>query len=154
MRFVLLIGVALALALGFASRAAATTSVPPDVIGGLARESILVEGVAVSRLGGAVAADAAIRVVVPVLTAYAGLRPSAYLVRIVAHPRAFDPLPPGTGWSSISPLQVGDLAWLVVVRDARIPSLNPHHPRVLIETLVFLVRTDAPKWVAGMTIWP
>jgi hypothetical protein len=74
-----------------------------------------------------------------------------YLVRVTGHPGPFDPLPPGRGWTPITPLQVGDLAWIVVIRDATIPVLGP--PRATYKaTLVVLVDTTHPKWVVGLTI--
>jgi hypothetical protein len=74
-----------------------------------------------------------------------------YLVRVTGHPGPFDPLPPGRGWTPITPLQVGDLAWIVVIRDATIPITGPPGGTYK-ATLVVIVETTRPKWVVGLTI--
>jgi hypothetical protein len=76
-----------------------------------------------------------------------------YLVRITGHPGAFDPLPPGHGWTSIARLQVGDLVWIVVIRNAPIPVLAGAGG-IVRETLAVIVETMRPRWVIGITIPP
>jgi hypothetical protein len=74
-----------------------------------------------------------------------------YLVRVTGHTGPFDPLPTGRGWTPITPLQVGDLAWIVVTRAATIPILGPPGGSYK-ATLVVIVETTRPKWVVGLTI--
>jgi len=80
-----------------------------------------------------------------------GYAVGGYLVRVTGHPGPFDPLPTGRGWTPITPLQVGDLAWIVVIRDATIPIRGPPGGSYK-ATLVVFVETTRPQWVVGLTI--
>src|SRR6266540_2664335 len=80
-----------------------------------------------------------------------GSRPAAYLVHITDHPSAFDRPSGAEGWIDIHPLQVGDLAWLVVIRHAQIPILGGHGGSYR-ATLVVIEETTRPRYVIGLTI--
>lgn len=63
------------------------------------------------------------------------------LVRLTGRPQ-------GAGWTDIDPLQVGDLVWIVVIRNVPIPNLGPPNPlsgSFWLESLVVFVRTDVPR---------
>ncbi len=74
-------------------------------------------------------------------------RVTVHLVRIVPPL----PLPDHQGYVSIAPLRIGDLAWLVVMRDATIPILGPPGGTYVAPIAVF-VRTDQRKFVVAVTI--
>jgi hypothetical protein len=136
-----------------AGRIAAAPQLPADVQAGLAARSIDVEqAINVSRDSVAVTARRALRIVKRSFGGAHGTQPAVHLVRIVAHPAVFDPSVPGAlGWTDIGPLQVGDLAWVVVIRNATIPILGPPGGTYC-ATLVVLVQTAQPRWVVGLTI--
>lgn len=53
------------------------------------------------------------------------------------------------------PLHAGDLAWLVVIRDATLPLLGPPGrpgPRSYMAPLAVFVSTDEPRYVRAMSI--
>jgi hypothetical protein len=60
-------------------------------------------------------------------------------------------VPGALGWTDIRPLQVGGLAWVVVIRNATIPILGPPGGSYC-ATFVVLVQTAQPRWVVGLTI--
>jgi hypothetical protein len=140
----------LAATVGAAVRAAA---LPTDVRGGLAEDSIEVGPPTGAPARLPVSAARAKGIVKRHFSPFHGHRISVYLVRITGHPGLFDPLPQGRGWTSITPLQVGDLAWIVVIRGVPIPINGPPGGTVR-ETLVVIVETTHPKWVVGLTIGP
>jgi hypothetical protein len=82
-----------------------------------------------------------------------GHKIGTYLLRITGHPGPFEPLLPGHAWTTINPLQVGDLAWIGVIRNVSIPITGPPGGTVR-ETLVVIVETTRPKWVVGLTLAP
>ena len=74
---------------------------------------------------------------------------TVHLVRITALPSA--------SIGSTDRLYVGDLAWLVVIWNAVVPSLGPPHPgrpRPLyyVQPVVVFVQTTKPHWVMATTI--
>jgi hypothetical protein len=75
-------------------------------------------------------------------------RLTIHLVRIV--PPLFGE-PDHHAFVSISPLLIGDLAWLIVMRDATIPILGPPGGTYIAPIAVF-VRTDVPKFVVATTL--
>jgi hypothetical protein len=75
-------------------------------------------------------------------------RLTIHLVRIV-HPLFGEP--DHHAFVSISPLRIGDLAWLVVMRDATIPILGPRGGTYIASVAVF-VRTDEPSFVAAVSL--
>src|SRR5438552_1716 len=126
MRLLMVISVALVLAPS-AGAVVSAAALPTDVREGLAEYSIDVGPPfdAPARLP--VSASRAKAVVRRHL--FHGRRVGVYLVRITGHPGLFDPRPPGHAWMTIDPLQVGDLAWIVVVRGVQIPvTSNPGAP--------------------------
>ena len=74
-------------------------------------------------------------------------RITIHLVRIVP-PLV---LPDHHGFVSLAPLRIGDLAWLVVMRDATIPILGPPGGTYIAPIAVF-VRTEQPTFVAAVTL--
>jgi hypothetical protein len=130
--------------------AAGTAAVPSDVRDGLAAQSIEVGLPTGAPAQLPVSATRAKRIVKR-LGFVNGHAVGVYLVRVTGHPGPFDPLPAGHGWTPITPLQVGDLAWIVVIRDATIPILGPPGGTYK-ATLVVIVETTHPKWVVGLTI--
>jgi hypothetical protein len=145
---VVLAAVALA---GQARAAAHTVALPSDVRDGLTAESIEIGSPIGAPARLPVSAARAKRIVRPMMRFYRGYSGGVYLVRITGHPGPFDPLPPGRGWTTITPLQVGDLAWIVVIRDATIPITGPLGGSYQ-ATLVVIVETTRPAWVTGFTI--
>jgi hypothetical protein len=55
------------------------------------------------------------------------------------------------GFVSTAPLRIGDLAWLVVLRDATIPVLGPPGG-IYVAPIAVFVRTDEPKFVVAMSL--
>jgi hypothetical protein len=56
---------------------------------------------------------------------------------------------------NLNPIRVGDLAWLVVIRDATIPLIGPPGrpgPKRYVAPLAVFVRTDVPVFVRAMTL--
>lgn len=142
---------ALALVLaGTAVGAAGAAALPSDVRDGLVGQSIEVGQPTGAPAQLPVSATRAKRIVKR-LGFVNGHTVGVYLVRVTGHPGPFDPLPAGRGWTPITPLQVGDLAWIVVIRDATIPILGPPGGSYK-ATLVVIVETTRPKWVVGLTI--
>jgi hypothetical protein len=74
-------------------------------------------------------------------------RITLHLVRLTPPPV----LPERRGFVSAAPLRIGDLAWLVVVRDATIPVLGPPGG-TYIAPLAVLVRTDQARFVVAMSL--
>jgi hypothetical protein len=74
-------------------------------------------------------------------------RIAIHLVRIVPP----IPLPDHHGFVSLAPLRIGDLAWLIVMRDATIPVLGPPGGTYVAPIAVF-VRTDEPAFVVAMSL--
>lgn len=74
-------------------------------------------------------------------------RITVHLVRIVP-PLV---LPEHHGFVSLAPLRIGDLAWLIVMREATIPILGPPGGAYLAPVAVF-VRTDEPSFVAAVSL--
>jgi hypothetical protein len=130
--------------------AAGTAALPSDVRDGLVAQSIEVRQPTGAPAQLPVSATRAKRIVKR-LGFVNGHTVGVYLVRVTGHPGPFDPLPPGRGWTPITPLQVGDLAWIVVIRDATIPITGPPGGSYK-ATLVVIVETTHPKWVVGLTI--
>lgn len=133
-----------------AVEAAGTVALPSDVRDGLTAQSVEVGQPTGAPVQLPVSATRAKRIVKR-LGFVNGHAVGVYLVRVTGHPGPFDPLPPGRGWTPIAPLQVGDLAWIVVIRDATIPILGPPGGTYK-ATLVVIVDTTHPKWVVGLTI--
>ena len=133
-----------------AVEAAGTVALPSDVRDGLTAQSVEVGQPTGAPAQLPVSATRAKRIVKR-LGFVNGHAVGVYLVRVTGHPGPFDPLPPGRGWTPIAPLQVGDLAWIVVIRDATIPILGPPGGTYK-ATLVVIVDTTHPKWVVGLTI--
>ena len=133
-----------------AVEAAGTVALPSDVRDGLTAQSVEVGQPTGAPAQLPVSATRAKRIVKR-LGFVNGHAVGVYLVRVTGHPGPFDPLPPGRGWAPIAPLQVGDLAWIVVIRDATIPILGPPGGTYR-ATLVVIVDTTHPKWVVGLTI--
>ena len=130
--------------------ATGTAALPSDVRDGLAAQSIEVGQPTGAPARLPVSATRA-KQIVKRLGFVNGHAAGVYLVRVTAHPGPFDPLPPSHGWTPIMPLQVGDLAWIVVIRDARIPILGPPGGTYK-ATLVVIVETTHAKYVVGLTI--
>lgn len=133
-----------------AVEAAGTVALPSDLRDGLTAQSVEVGQPTGAPAQLPVSATRAKRIVKR-LGFVNGHAVGVYLVRVTGHPGPFDPLPPGRGWTPIAPLQVGDLAWIVVIRDATIPILGPPGGTYR-ATLVVIVDTTHPKWVVGLTI--
>lgn len=74
-------------------------------------------------------------------------RITIHLVRIVP-PLV---LPEHHGFVSLAPLRIGDLAWLVLMRDATIPILGPPGGTYIAPIAVF-VRTDQPTFVVAVSL--
>jgi hypothetical protein len=130
--------------------ATGTAALPSDVRDGLVAQSIEVGQPTGAPAELPVSATRAKRIVKR-LGFVNGHASGVYLVRVIGHLGPFDPLPPGRGWTPITPLQVGDLAWIVVIRDATIPILGPPGGTYK-ATLVVIVESTRPKWVVGLTI--
>ena len=75
-------------------------------------------------------------------------RVTVHLVRVVPPPIGW---PDRRGFVSTAPLKPGDLAWLVVIRDATIPILGPPGGTYIAPLAIF-VRTDEPSFVVALTI--
>lgn len=151
-RLIALAGVVLAVSPS--AMAAGHIALPADVQAGLAAHPIGVEqAINISPRSVAVTAQRALRIAKRDFEWARGTRPAVYLIRIVTHPGVFDPPVPGaSGWTDIHPLQVGDLAWVVVIRNAKIPILGPHGGGSDRATLAVLVQTTQPRWVVGLLI--
>jgi hypothetical protein len=149
MRVVTVVIAALVLA-ATALGATGTAALPSDVRDGLVAQSLEVGEPTGAPAQLPVSATRAKRIVKR-LGFVNGHAVGVYLVRVTAHAGPFDPLPPGRGWTPITPLQVGDLAWIVVIRDATIAILGPPGGSYK-ATLVVIVETTRPKWVVGLTI--
>jgi hypothetical protein len=130
--------------------ATGTAALPSDVRDGLAGQAIEVGQPTGAPAQLPVSATRAKRIVRR-LGFVNGSAVGVYLVRVTGHPGPFDPLPTGRGWTPITPLQVGDLAWIVVIRNATIPILGPPGGSYA-ATLVVIVETRRPEWVVGLTI--
>jgi hypothetical protein len=141
-----------AVVLAATARAAAhTTPLPSDVRDGLVAQSLEVGQPTGAPARLPVSAARAKPIAKRQFGFVHGHGVGVYLVRITGHPSPFDPLPAGRGWTPIAPLQVGDLAWIVVMRDATIPRLGPPGGTYK-ATLVVIVETRHPKYVVGLTI--
>jgi hypothetical protein len=136
-----------------AGAAIRTAALPIDARDGLANDSIEIGPPTGAPGQLPVSAARAKRVVKRHFGAFHCHGIGVYLVRITGHPGPFDPLPPGRGWTTITPLQVGDLAWIVVIRGATIPITGQPGGSYK-ATLVAIVETTHPKWVVGLTIAP
>jgi hypothetical protein len=135
------------------ARIVAASRLPTDVQAGLAAQSIgVAQTTDVSPDSLAVTAHRALGIAKRNFGWIRGERPDAYLIRIIDHPDVFDPPVVGaSGWTDIHPLQVGDLAWLVVIRNAKVPILCPPGGSYR-STLAVLVETTQPEYALGMTI--
>jgi hypothetical protein len=143
-------------ALVLAAPAGATVRVaalPADVREGLAADSIEVGPTTGAPARLPISAARAKQVVKRYFSPFRGHRIGVYLVRIAGHPGLFDPVPQGHSWTTIAPLRVGDLAWIVVIRNVTIPITGPAGGTVK-ETLAVIVETTEPRYVVGMTIAP